>query len=125
MRYALLINYPQPTVATVSEDAMEAGKAAFRAYVEALTEAGVLCSAEMLQPVGSSTSISVRQGKIQMGARHAVETEETLAGIFVLDVPDLDAAIAWAEKCPAAQWGTVEVRPSALRVVDGEWVRTT
>ena len=40
----------------------------------------------------------------------------------MIDVADLDAAIAWAEKCPAAQWGTVEIRPSAVRVVDGEWV---
>ena len=39
------------------------------------------------------------------------DTKEAFAGIFMLDVPDLDAALAWAEKCPAAHWGTVEIRP--------------
>jgi len=125
MRYALLINFPQPTVATVSDEAMEAGKTAFRAYATALTEAGVLCSAEMFQPAGSSTSITVREGKLQMQERSIPDTKETLAGIFILDVPDVDAAIEWAGKCPAAQWGSVEIRASAMRLVDGEWERVS
>jgi hypothetical protein len=122
MRYALLINFPQPTVATVTDEAMEAGKTAFRAYAKALTEAGVLCSAEMFQPAGGSTSIAVREGKLQMQERSIPDNQETLAGIFVLDV---DAAIEWAGKCPAAQWGSVEIRASAMRVVDGEWERVS
>jgi len=39
-----------------------------------------------------------------------------------IDVPDLDAALAWAEKCPAAQWGVVEIRPSAVRFAGGRWI---
>ncbi|MCU1424217.1 MAG: hypothetical protein JWM51_508, partial [Microbacteriaceae bacterium] len=46
---------------------------------------------------------------------------ENLAGAFVIEVPDLDAAIAWAEKCRGAQYGTIEIRPSAIRFVDGQW----
>jgi hypothetical protein len=42
------------------------------------------------------------------------KTVETLAGYFVVDVPDLDAAIAWAKKCPAAQRGKVEIRATAM-----------
>jgi hypothetical protein len=38
-------------------------------------------------------------------------------------VPDLDAAIGWAEKCPGAQWGVIEVRPAATAFVDGAWTR--
>ena len=38
-----------------------------------------------------------------------------------LTVPDLDAALAWAEKCPAAQWGTIEIRPTAVHFTDGQW----
>ena len=41
----------------------------------------------------------------------------------MLDVPDLDAAIGWAEKCPGAQWGVIEVRPTATAFVNGEWTR--
>ena len=121
MRYALLIHYPQPAVPTVGEDEINAGKAAFQAYAKALEDAGVLQSAEVLQTIANATSVSVKQGKLQVQDGPFAETKEAFAGIFVLDVPDLDAALAWAERCPAAHWGTVEIRPSAVRFVDGAW----
>jgi hypothetical protein len=122
MRYALLIHYPQPAIPTVSEAEIKAGMAAFQAYAKALEEAGVLRSAEVLQTVASATSVSVKQGGLQVQDGPFAETKEQFAGIFMLDVPDLDAALAWAEKCPAARWGTVEIRPSGVRFVDGAWV---
>ena len=39
------------------------------------------------------------------------ESKEQLAGYYVVDVPDLDAAISWAARCPAASHGVVEIRP--------------
>ncbi len=39
------------------------------------------------------------------------ETREQLAGYYLIDVADLDAAIAWAGRCPAAAYGSIEVRP--------------
>ena len=121
MRYALLIHYPQPAVPTVGQDEINAGKAAFQAYAKALEDAGVLQSAEVLQTIANATSVSVKQGKLQVQDGPFAETKEAFAGIFVLDVPDLDAALAWAERCPAAHWGTVEIRPSAVHFVDGAW----
>lgn len=121
MRYALLIHYPQPAVSTLTEHEIEQGKAAFHAYARALDDAGVLRSAEVLQTIASATSVSVKQGKLQVQDGPFADTREAFAGIFMLDVADLDAALAWAEKCPAAQWGTVEIRPSAVRFVDGAW----
>ncbi|HET7565070.1 MAG TPA: YciI family protein [Gemmatimonadaceae bacterium] len=121
MRYALLIHYPQPPAISLTEEQIEQGKAAFHAYAKALDDAGVLRSAEILQTIASATSVSVKQGKLQVQDGPFADTKEAFAGIFMLDVRDLDAAIAWAEKCPAAQWGTVEIRPVAVRVVDGAW----
>jgi hypothetical protein len=121
MRYALLIHYPQPAVPTVGQDEIEAGKAAFSVYAKALEDAGVLQSAEVLQTIASATSVSLKQGKLQVQDGPFAETKEAFAGIFMLEVPDLDAALAWAERCPAAHWGTVEIRPSAVRFVDGAW----
>lgn len=121
MRYALLIHYPQPAVSTLSEAEVKAGMAAFQAYAAALDQAGVLRSAEVLQTVASATSVSMKQGKLQVQDGPFADTKEAFAGIFMLELPDLDAALAWAEKCPAAQWGTVEIRPSAVRFVDGAW----
>ena len=119
MRYALLIHYPQPAVSQVSDEEMKAGMAAFQSYAKALQDSGVLLSAEILDTVANATSVSVRQGKLHVQDGPFADTKESFAGIFVLDVPDLDAALAWAERCPAAQWGTVEVRPSKVRAVNG------
>jgi hypothetical protein len=121
MRYALLIHYPQPAVSTLTEEELKAGMAAFHAYAKALDDAGVLLSAEVLQTIASATSVSVKRGKLQVQDGPFADTKEAFAGIFMMDVADLDAAIAWAEKCPAAQWGTVEIRPSAVRFVEGAW----
>jgi len=125
MRYALLIHYPQPAVSTLSDEQIKDGMAAFRSYAEALDEAGVLRSAEVLQTIANATSVSMTEGKLHVQDGPFADTKEAFAGIFMLDVPDLDAALAWAEKCPAAQWGTVEIRPSAVRFVDGAWAQVS
>ncbi|HET9983264.1 MAG TPA: YciI family protein [Longimicrobiales bacterium] len=122
MRYMLLLHYWEATAADLGEETMEAGKAAFHAYAKALDDAGVLVSAEVLQPSPMSTTVTVKNGSLQVQDGPYADTKEQLGGIFVLDVPDLDAALAWAEKCPAAQWGSVEIRPSAVRFAGGRWV---
>ena len=90
--------------------------------VARLHDAGVLVSAEVLQPSEHATTLKLGNGKRQVQDGPYADTKEQIGGTFVIDVPDLDAALAWAEKCPAAQWGTVEIRPSAVRYTDGTWV---
>jgi hypothetical protein len=122
MRYALLIHYPQPAVSTISADELKAGMSAFQLYAKALDDAGVLRSAEVLQTIASASSVSIKQGTLQVQDGPFADTKEAFAGIFMLDVADLDAAIAWAERCPAAHWGTVEIRPAARSFMNGAWV---
>jgi hypothetical protein len=121
MRYTLFLHYLELTPADLGDDAWEAGKAAFHGYAKALDEAGVLASAEVLQPSASSTTLKLDDGRLRVQDGPYADTKEQIGGTFVLDVPDLDAAIAWAEKCPAAQWGTIEIRPSAVRYSEGAW----
>ncbi len=40
-----------------------------------------------------------------------IDSKEQLGGYFVIEVPDLDAAITWAARCPGAEHGSVEIRP--------------
>lgn len=61
-----------------------------------------------------SNGVEVREGPF-------ADAREQLSGSFVIDVPDLAAALGWAEKCPAAQYGVIEVRPSAIVFRDGQW----
>jgi hypothetical protein len=121
MRYTLFLHYQEMTTDELGEEAMEQGKAAFHAYTKALADAGVLVSAEVLQPSTAATTLSLDNGKLRVQDGPYADTKEQIGGTFVIDVPDLDAALAWAEQCPAAHWGTIEIRPSAVRFVDGTW----
>jgi hypothetical protein len=123
MRYALLMHYREPGEGEISEDAIAEAKEAFGAYGRALESAGVLLSADVLQPSAATTTVTRKEGVLRVQDGPFAETKEALAGVFVLDVPDLDAAIGWAEKCPGAQWGVIEVRPAATAFVNGGWTR--
>lgn len=121
MRYALLMHYREPADGEISESAITEARDAFGAYGRALEQAGVLLSADVLQPTSATTTVTRRTGELLVQDGPFAETKEALAGVFVVDVSDLDAAIGWAEKCPGAQWGVVEVRPTATAFVDGAW----
>jgi hypothetical protein len=64
-----------------------------------------------LHPVTTATSVRVRDGKRLVTDGPFAETREHLGGFFLIDVKDLDEALAVAERIPGARAGTVEVRP--------------
>jgi hypothetical protein len=121
MRYSLLMNYSEAGGAELTEEAMAQWMSAFDAYAKALEAAGVLLGADVLQASAASTTVSLRSGALQVQDGPFADTKEQLGGVFLIDVPDLDAALAWAEKCPAAQWGTIEIRPTSVFFSDGQW----
>jgi hypothetical protein len=123
MRYALLMHYREPAEGEISDEAIAAAREAFGAYGRALEQAGVLVSADVLQPTAATTTVSHADGILRVQDGPFAETKEALAGVFILDVPDLDVAIGWAQECPGAQWGVIEVRPTATAFVNGEWTR--
>ncbi len=59
----------------------------------------------------SATTVRAADGKTKVLDGPYVETKEQLGGYFLIDVPDLDAALSWAARCPGASHGVVEVRP--------------
>jgi hypothetical protein len=122
MRYALLLHSLEAQDADISEEDMEPFKVAFDEYGKALAKAGVLVAGEILRPVADTTQVTLRTGGLTVQDGPFADTKEKLAGTFVIDVPDLDAALAWAEKCPGAQYGVIEVRPSAISLIGGQWV---
>ena len=110
MRYTLLLHYPEMSAADLGPEALAEGMREFDDYAKALDAAGVLRSAEVLQP--SSATTTVRGGdalRIQDGP--FADTKEQLGGTFVIDVDDLDQAIEWAGNAPSVNWGAVEIRP--------------
>jgi hypothetical protein len=81
------------------------------AYTEALRNAGVLRGQNRLQPSTAATTVRVVEGKSRVLDGPFADTKEQLGGYFLIEVPDLDAAISWAARCPGASHGVVEVRP--------------
>jgi hypothetical protein len=77
----------------------------------ALQTNGQYLSANPLQPVAMATSVRVREGKRLVTDGPFAETREQLGGYFLIDAKDLDEAMKVAAKIPAAQKGTVEIRP--------------
>ncbi|RRQ28342.1 YciI family protein [Rhodococcus sp. Eu-32] len=121
MRYALLLNNAEPADGEIPEEAIAQMQQAFGAYGAALQAAGVLVAAEVLTNTAATTTVTLRNGTVQIQDGPFADTKEALGGVFVIDVPDLDAALMWAERCPGAQYGVIEVRAAATSFVDGSW----
>jgi hypothetical protein len=66
---------------------------------------------EGLQPVQTATTLRKRGGKVETMDGPFAETREHLGGFYLIDAPDLDAALRYAAEIPAARYGSVEVRP--------------
>jgi len=111
MKY-LLLNYMNET-AMLNLPKEEAGRVhgAYMAYVEAMKKAGVLIGNNGLRPTSEATTVRAPGGKQTVVNGPFAETKEQLGGYFLVEVPDLDAALSWAARCPAVQYGAVEVRP--------------
>jgi len=93
------------------QEADAAEMAAWVAYSEALVAAGVWVSGEALQPTVTATTVRVENGATITSDGPFAETKESIGGFEIIDVADLDEAIAWAKRCPVHPHGSVEVRP--------------
>lgn len=84
----------------------------FQAFEQAMVDAGVRVDGSALDSVEDATTVQVRaDGERVVTNGPFAETREYLGGYDIIDVPDLDAALEWAARCPGARFGRVEVRP--------------
>jgi hypothetical protein len=113
MRYCLLMHYQEASELGLTEEDMAPAMAAFQAYADDLSKAGVLITTEVLEPVAAATTVTARNGTPEIQDGPFIDTKERLGGIFVIDVADLDEALKWAQRNPANDWGSVEIRPVA------------
>jgi len=111
MQYLLMIYGNEVGMQAASKDQVTQMSAAYMAYAEAMKQAGVIRGGERLRPTSEATTVRVKDGKTEVLDGPYADTKEQLGGFFMIDVPDLDAALAWAAKCPGASTGSMEVRP--------------
>jgi hypothetical protein len=84
---------------------------AYKAYMEAMAQAGVLRTSHGLQPTSAAATVRVADTKTQVLDGPYADSKEQFAGFHIIEVPDLDAALGWAARSPTALHGVVEVRP--------------
>jgi hypothetical protein len=110
MHYALLI-YSEPPQAAPSAEQQKQVMEAYNAYTKALVDADAMRGGEALQDGKTATTVRLRNGRQVITDGPFAETKEEFGGFYLIEAANLDDAIAWAAKCPGAQWGSIEVRP--------------
>ena len=110
MQYLLALYVDESGWGRMTPEEQQHGSAAYTAYTEALRSAGVLINANRLRPSTTATTLRTADGKTQVLDGPFAESKEQLAGYYLIEAPDLDAAMQWAGRCPAVQHGIVEVR---------------
>ncbi len=111
MKYLLTIYASEAEENAIAPAEMGKIMQAYGAYSEALVKAGAMQGGERLRPSTEATSVRVRGGKTEVLNGPYAETREQLGGYYLIDAPDLDAALTWAARCPTSAYGTIEVRP--------------
>jgi hypothetical protein len=111
MQY-LLMNYTQPSDHATAEDVAAAAEGdVWGAYTKALIDAKVLVGGQALHPADAATTVRIADGVRDIHDGPYADTKEQLGGFYIIDVPDIDTALMWAARNPAASSGAVEVRP--------------
>jgi hypothetical protein len=110
MQYLLMLHVDESGWHGLTPAGQQHAMAAYQAYIEALTKAGAFRATSRLAPASDATTVRIEDGKPQVLDGPFVDSKEQIGGFFIIDVPDLDAALSWAARCPAASHGVVEVR---------------
>jgi hypothetical protein len=111
MKYMLLMYWNESEVPQTPEERQALAPDKWYALSEEMKAAGVWLSSSGLSPIADATTVRVRDGKTLTTDGPFAETHEHLGGYFLLDCKDLDEALRWAAKIPAAKYGSIEVRP--------------
>ena len=110
MRYMLMDYVYESGWHTLTRSEQEHWLGAYRAYMEAMTKAGVLKSSSGLYPTATAATVRTTGGQQQVLDGPYTDSKEQLGGFHIIEVPDLDAAISWAARSPTSIHGVVEVR---------------
>jgi hypothetical protein len=110
MQYLFALFQDESAWPKMTKEQQEQGAGAYMAYTESLKAAGVLKNSNRLQPSASATTLRKKNTKVQVQDGPFADSKEQLAGYYLIDVPDLDAALTWARRCPGVGHGVIEVR---------------
>jgi hypothetical protein len=126
MKFMLMLYADEKAGAAIPPEDMVKAMDILGAYQAALTKAGAFVETSGLAPTSDARTVRMVGGAIANDGTFAnqggemkvfdgpyADTREQFGGYFIIDVADMDEATRWAARCPAAQWGSVEIRPYA------------
>jgi hypothetical protein len=113
MKYLLLCQMQPAAFAHAPADAMQEVMQSMMAYNQQLIQAGVLLAAGQLAPPETAQRVFTDKGRIKTQEGFALQGDTQIGGYYLIDVPGEPEATGWAAKCPAAQFGALEVRQVA------------
>ena len=111
MKYLCLIYSDEKQWEKLSEPEMQGMMAEYMAFTASAQKSGHYLGGNPLEPTSTATTVRVRSGKLSTTDGPFAETKEQLGGYLLIDVRDLNDAVRIASKFPAAQYGSIEVRP--------------
>lgn len=113
MRYMLLIVEPTGQRETRTRAEGEEAYARMRQFADELQAEGKLLAVESLAAPARGTRVQVRKGQAQLLDGPFAEAKEMIGGFYLLECTGSEEALEIARRCPAAEWATVEVRPTS------------
>jgi len=111
MKYAVLVYETAEEFGERTGPEAQAYWGAYAAYSDALTQAGAAAGGACLKGPETATTLRGAGDAQRVHDGPFADSREQLGGFFLIEADSLDAALAWASKCPSAQRGAVEVRP--------------
>lgn len=114
MKYSILIYDAPESREQFDGQAGAAYMSQWQPFIQALTEAGVYVAGAGLQPADTATTLRFNGNKRRVQDGPYADTKEQLGGFYLIDVPDLDAALEWAARTPRLKGQVFEVRPNLV-----------
>lgn len=113
MKYLLMLYADEKAGAAIEQEQMAGFMGQLNAWTESLRKANAFVETNALAPTWDSRTVHVENGAMQVHDGPYADTREQFCGYFIIEADSMDAAVDWAAKCPAAGWGSIEVRPFA------------
>ena len=113
MKYLLMLFADEKAGMTIPPEQMAGFMGQLNAWTESLRKANAFVETNALAPTWDSRTVHVENGAMQVHDGPYADTREQFGGYFIIEAASMDAAVDWAANCPAAGWGSIEVRPFA------------
>lgn len=111
MQYVLLIYYAESEASKRTPEEKNKNFGEYMQFSADIKQSGQFKGGEPLEPVGTATTVRVRNGKVLRTDGPFAETREQLAGFYLVEAKDLDEAVGLAARIPDSRIGSIEVRP--------------